>query len=87
MKLRALYTDLDGTLLGDRASLLRDGEGGFSLLGARALEACHRAGVEVVLYSGRRRDQLFGDARLLGVESYVFEAGSGLVVSGEADLR
>ncbi len=83
MKLRALYTDLDGTLLGDRASLLRDGDGGFSLLGARALEACHRAGVEVVLYSGRRRDQLFNDARILGVESYVFEAGSGLVASGE----
>jgi phosphoglycolate phosphatase len=83
VRLRAVYTDLDGTLLGDRASLLRDGDGGFSLLGARALEACHRAGVEVVLYSGRRRDQLFHDARLLGVEAYAFEAGCGLVVGGE----
>ena len=83
MRLRAVYTDLDGTLLGAGASLLRDGEGGFSALGVRALEACHRAGVEVVLYSGRRRDQLFHDARILGVGSYVFEAGSGVVVSGE----
>ncbi|HVL94260.1 MAG TPA: hypothetical protein VM266_00220 [Solirubrobacteraceae bacterium] len=83
MKLRCLYTDLDGTLLGAGASLLRDGDGGFSLLGVRALEACFRADVEVVLYSGRRRAMLFDDARLLGVGSYAFEAGAGLVVDGE----
>jgi hydroxymethylpyrimidine pyrophosphatase-like HAD family hydrolase len=83
VKLRALYTDLDGTLLGAGASLLRDGDGAFSLLGARALEACFRADVEVVLYSGRRRAMLFDDARLLGVSSYAFEAGAGLVVDGE----
>jgi hydroxymethylpyrimidine pyrophosphatase-like HAD family hydrolase len=80
---RALYLDLDGTLLGRGASLLRDGEGGFTLAGARALEACHRAGVEVVLYSGRRRDMLFEDARVLGVSAYAFEAGAGVVIDGE----
>ncbi len=81
--LSALYLDLDGTLLGRGASLLRDGEGAFTLAGARALEACHRAGVEVVLYSGRRRDMLFGDGRLLGVSAYAFEAGAGVVIDGE----
>ena len=54
----ALYLDLDGTLLGRGASLLHDGEGGISLLGVRAIEACLRAGVEVVLMSGRRRAQV-----------------------------
>ena len=44
MSLRCVYTDLDGTLLGAGASLFRDGEGEFTLLPARALEACHRAG-------------------------------------------
>ena len=83
MKLRCLYTDLDGTLLGLHASLLHDGQGAFSLLGVRALEACWRAEVEVVFYSGRRRDSLFHDARLLGVKSYAFEAGAGVVVDGE----
>ena len=83
MRLRAIYVDLDGTLLGAGGSLLRDGEGGFAKDAVRALEACHRADVEVVLYSGRRRDGLFHDARLLGIESYVFEAGGGLVVRGE----
>ncbi len=81
--LRAAYLDLDGTLLGRGASLLRDGEGAFTLLGARALEACHRAGVEVVLYSGRGRKMLFENARMLGVTSYVFEAGAGVVIDGE----
>ncbi len=84
MALRCVYTDLDGTLLGAGASLIRDGEGGFTLLPARALEACHRAGVEVVLKSGRRKAQVMEDARLIGQSSYIFEVGSGLVVDGEA---
>lgn len=83
--LRCLYCDLDGTLLGPGASLLRDAEGAFTLLGVRALEACFRAGVEVVLISGRRRANVAEDARLLGQRDYVFEAGSGLVLSGELE--
>jgi hydroxymethylpyrimidine pyrophosphatase-like HAD family hydrolase len=83
--MRCAYIDLDGTLLGPGASLLRDEDGGFSLLGVRALEACHRAGVEVVLYSGRRQAQVMEDARLIGQGAYIFEAGSGLVVDGELE--
>jgi len=86
LALRCVYTDLDGTLLGRGASLLRDGEGGFTLLGARALEACFRAGVEVVPVSGRRRDTLFEDARLLGLSSYVYELGGGMVIDREVTL-
>ncbi|MFZ1926501.1 MAG: hypothetical protein WAU42_10195, partial [Solirubrobacteraceae bacterium] len=63
---RCLYVDLDGTLLGRGASLLRDGEGNVSIEGVRAIQACMRADVEVVLMSGRRRAQVFEDARLLG---------------------
>jgi hydroxymethylpyrimidine pyrophosphatase-like HAD family hydrolase len=83
--MRCVYVDLDGTLLGPGASLLRGEDGGFSLLGVRALEACERAGAEVVLYSGRRRAQVMEDARLLGHGAYIFEAGSGLVLDGELE--
>jgi hydroxymethylpyrimidine pyrophosphatase-like HAD family hydrolase len=83
--MRCVYVDLDGTLLGPGASLLRDADGGFELLGVRALEACHRAGAEVVIYSGRRRAQVAEDARLLGQTAFVFEAGSGLVIDGELE--
>ena len=83
MPLRCVYTDLDGTLLGRRGSLLRDAEGGFSLLQARALEACFRADVEVVIMSGRREPQVMSDARLIGQASYIYEAGCGVVIDGE----
>ncbi len=83
--MRCLYVDLDGTLLGRGASLLHDAEGAFSLLGVRALEACARAEVEVVVYSGRREAQVMEDARLIGQSAYVFEAGAGLVIDGERE--
>ena len=81
--IRCVYTDLDGTLLGKGASLFRTAEGDFTLLAARALEACHRAGAEVVIKSGRRRAQVMEDARLIGQTSYIFEVGSGMVIDGE----
>jgi phosphoglycolate phosphatase len=81
--LRCVYTDLDGTMLGRGASLLRDAEGNFSTLAVRALEACHRAGIEVVIKSGRRRAQVQEDARLIGQSSYIYEMGSGLVDGDE----
>jgi phosphoglycolate phosphatase len=80
---RCLYVDLDGTLLGAGGAITRDGAGAFTLLGLRALEACHRAGVSVVAMSGRPRAMLAGDVRLLGIDDYVFEAGAGFVVDGE----
>ncbi len=83
MGIRCVYTDLDGTLLGRGASLFRTAEGEFTLLAARALEACHRAGAEVVIASGRRRAQVMEDARLIGQTAYIFEVGSGLVIDGE----
>src|SRR6476660_5390256 len=76
MGLRCVYTDLDGTLLGRGASLFRDAEGAFSLAQARGLEACQRAGVEVVIMSGRREPQVHECARLMGQTSYIYEAGT-----------
>lgn len=81
--MRCLYVDLDGTLLGPGASLLRGADGGFALEGVRALQACWRADVEVVPFSGRRQQSVFEDARLIGSSSYIFELGCGLVVDGE----
>ncbi len=80
MALRCVYVDLDGTLLGARASLLHDADGRVTLDGVRAVEACLRAGVEICIFSGRRQAQVLEDARLLGQDAYIFEVGSGLVV-------
>ena len=82
---RCLYVDLDGTLLGPGGSLLRGADGGFALEGVRALQACARAGVEVVIYSGRRQGSVFEISRLIGSRSYIFELGCGLVQDGELE--
>jgi phosphoglycolate phosphatase len=86
MSLRCVYTDLDGTLYGKHGSLFRDAEGQFSMLQARALEACHRAGVEVVIMSGRREAQVLADARVIGQTSYIYEAGCGVTIDFERTL-
>jgi len=86
MALRCVYTDLDGTLLGKGSSLFRDAEGGFSLAQARGLEACQRAGVEVVIMSGRREPQVHEAARLMGQTSYIYEAGCAFAIDGETTL-
>ncbi len=80
---RCLYLDLDSTLLGRGASMLHDGEGRVTIDGVRAVQACLRADVEVVLMSGRRRAQVMEDARLLGQSSFIYEAGACMVLDGE----
>ena len=81
--LRCVYVDLDRTLRGAGGSLLHDADGAFTLLGARALEACARADVEVVPYSGRRQSTLLHNAVMLGLRSWIYEAGCGMVLDGE----
>src|ERR671936_2471431 len=66
-------------MLGKGASLLRDAEGNFSTLPIRAHEACHRAEVEFVIKSGRRKAQVYEDARLIAQPAYIYEMGCGLV--------
>jgi len=86
MALRCVYTDLDGTLLGKGSSLFTDAEGGFTLAQARGLEAANRAGVEVVIMSGRREPQVAEAARLMGQSSYIYEAGCAFAIEGETTL-
>jgi hydroxymethylpyrimidine pyrophosphatase-like HAD family hydrolase len=84
-RLKVLYVDLDQTLLGKGASIMHDGEGNVTNRGIRAIEACHRADVEVVIMSGRRRAQVMEDARLLGSSAYIFEAGAAVVDGPEIE--
>jgi hydroxymethylpyrimidine pyrophosphatase-like HAD family hydrolase len=83
MALRCVYCDLDGTLLGPGGSLFAAPTGGTTLLGARAVEACHRADVELCVMTGRRQDSASANARMLGFQSYIFEIGAAFVLDGE----
>lgn len=73
---KVLYTDLDGTLLGRGASLLKDGGGAPTLDGATAAFELNRAGLTVVICSGRSAKQLMEVTRLLGWEDFIAELGT-----------
>jgi hydroxymethylpyrimidine pyrophosphatase-like HAD family hydrolase len=80
---RCLYVDLDGTLLGPGGAIVHDAEKRFTLAGLRAVEACARAGAEVVIMTGRGKTSASEDARLLAQTSFIFEIGSCFVIEGE----
>jgi hydroxymethylpyrimidine pyrophosphatase-like HAD family hydrolase len=80
---RCGYVDHDGTLLGPGGKHIHGGERKPSLLGARAIEACARAGVELCIVTGRGQRTIAETARLLGQTSAVFEAGAGVLLDGE----
>ncbi|MDO8962918.1 MAG: HAD hydrolase family protein [Coriobacteriia bacterium] len=73
---RILYTDLDGTLLGRGACLLKDGDGNSSLDAAVAIAALNTAGLKVVITSGRNAKQLLEVSRVLGFDDFIAELGT-----------
>jgi hydroxymethylpyrimidine pyrophosphatase-like HAD family hydrolase len=82
-----LFSDVDGTLVGRDGCLLADLDGRPTLAAAEALVAAHRAGLEVVLVSGRTAEQLREAGRLLGTRDAVAELGTVLVRGGEVELQ
>ena len=81
--LRCVYVDLDRTLRGAGGSFLHDADGAFTLLGARALEACDRASAELVPHSAEPSVAVEPLARLLGARAWIADAGDLLVLDGE----
>jgi hydroxymethylpyrimidine pyrophosphatase-like HAD family hydrolase len=81
--LRALYADLDGTLLGPGGSLYAV-PSGLSERGAEAVAAVHRAGVALVLVSGRTREQMREAGRILWARAAIAELGAVVVERDEA---
>ncbi len=76
MSTRAVYTDLDGTMVGPRGSFWHTADGQLTDVPAAALLALHRAGVPLVLVSGRTYAQLVEAARLVGADGVIAELGS-----------
>jgi hydroxymethylpyrimidine pyrophosphatase-like HAD family hydrolase len=81
-----LFSDVDGTLVGRDGSLLADLDGRPTLAAAQALVAAHRAGLEVVLVSGRTAEQLRETGRLLGTRDAIAELGTVLVRGRQVKL-
>jgi hypothetical protein len=74
--LRVLYTDLDGTMVGPYGNFFAAEDRTPTLAPARALLELHRAGVALVLVSGRTRLQLQEAALIFGADGFVAELGA-----------
>jgi hydroxymethylpyrimidine pyrophosphatase-like HAD family hydrolase len=82
-----LFSDVDGTLVGRDGALLADLEGRPTLAAAEALVAAGRAGLEVVLVSGRTGEQLRETGRLVGVRHAIGELGTVMVRGRDIEVR
>ncbi len=76
MTTRIVYTDLDGTMVGPRGSFWHTADRVPTGGPADALLAMHRAGVALVLVSGRTHAQLVEAARIFSADGSIAELGS-----------
>jgi hydroxymethylpyrimidine pyrophosphatase-like HAD family hydrolase len=70
-----VYTDLDGTLFAPGGRLLANHAGEPSTATAEALVACKRAGVEVIVVTGRNGIQGNELLRILDLDTFIGELG------------
>ncbi|MDR1082549.1 MAG: Cof-type HAD-IIB family hydrolase [Coriobacteriales bacterium] len=76
-----IYTDLDGTLFAPGGILLANHAGEPSTATAEALVALKRAGIEVIIVTGRDGNQGRELLRILNLETFIGELGC-LVIEG-----
>ncbi len=82
-RIRYVFTDLDGTMMGPGSTVLANAAGEPSLAFVETLLALRQMGVEVILCSGRSRAMMHEDSRLLGVGAYIAEMG-GIIMTDRA---
>lgn len=87
MSLSVVYSDLDGTMVGPRGSFWLDADRNLTDRPSRALLDLHRAGIDLVLVSGRTRAQLVEAGRIFGADGFIAELGSVVVWSGWREHR
>jgi hypothetical protein len=74
-RIKVLYADVDGTMVGPLGNLLWDSHRTPTLAAAEALVRAVREGLEVVALTGRARAGMFEFARVLGLQSWICELG------------
>ncbi len=75
---RIVYTDLDGTMVGPRGSFWHTAARDLSASPATALLELHRAGIPLVLVSGRTHEQVVEAARIFAADAAIAELGSSI---------
>jgi len=78
---KAIYSDLDGTLVGPGGTLFATPEGPTTRT-AEAIGALQASGTSLVLVSGRTRDQMREAARLVSASASIAELGAFVIERG-----
>jgi hydroxymethylpyrimidine pyrophosphatase-like HAD family hydrolase len=73
---RIVYTDLDGTMVGPRGSFWHTDQRHLTDTPATALIELHRAGIPLVLVSGRTFPQVIEAARIFAADGAIAELGA-----------
>jgi len=73
---RIVYTDMDGTMVGPRGSFWHAADRRLTAEPATALLELHRAGIPLVLVSGRTQLQLAEAGRLFAADGTIAELGA-----------
>ncbi len=76
MAARIVYTDLDGTMVGPRGSFWHTARRELTEDPAAALLDLHRAGIPLVLVSGRTFEQVIEAARIFAADGAIAELGA-----------
>ncbi|MGY1739200.1 MULTISPECIES: HAD-IIB family hydrolase [unclassified Blastococcus] len=76
MATRIVYTDIDGTMVGPRGSFWHTAGRELTADPATALLELHRAGVALVLVSGRTFEQVVEAARIFAADGAIAELGA-----------
>ena len=76
MTARIVYTDLDGTMVGPRGSFWHSADRELTDGPAGALLDLHRAGIALVLVSGRTFEQVVEAARIFAADGAIAELGA-----------
>jgi hydroxymethylpyrimidine pyrophosphatase-like HAD family hydrolase len=82
---RIVYTDLDGTMVGPRGSFWHTAGRELTDGPAAALLDLHRAGIPLVLVSGRTHEQVVEAARIFAADGAIAELGA--TISWDAGRR
>ncbi len=73
---RVVYSDVDGTLTGPGGCFFLNAAREYTLKAADALVRTLRAGIDIMLVSGRTKGQLLEMARFMGLRNYIAELGT-----------
>lgn len=79
MAIRVIYTDVDGTMVGQTGCLLKTADGAWTMEAVNALIGALDSGIDIVLVSGRNRSQLREGARMVGIMNYISELGAEVI--------